>query len=437
MRIALAMAVAAAGLIVFAGPSTAGPAGKPVLRPVLDAIHNAETAESVAAELAHPETAAKANAQLARSAAFLETAVHLLGKQPVNDAFFGEIRWLAYCAEGHDREFEASGYGAHKDTYEFSEGEKCKSEAVFLLSQAEDGRVESPSLATIGEDILSAFQAEDRARTAWKKGDEATARKELSQGDSALHKARSALERAIRAGAIGQTDGRSIDSNLSSASTNDVNARVFLDPKSEFHDQVIAVIERGIEQKDKAMTTLDNAVANPPTTKPGESPLSVEVTAVFIPADRATKYTAQVIDKEASSFNYEWKLRLIRIDPQGSSPPGFQSKDPNAPNYASAAFDSTCNNAQLPGGNAGTADANAANYSWLNLKDEFVWYHGDVGSYAGSQYGCDHTKMGARGHQGTVTLIVHAGVWTCRAEIFGSNLTETPELSGPANCSRG
>jgi hypothetical protein len=36
-----------------------------------------------------------------------------------------------------------------------------------------------------------------------------------------------------------------------------------------------------------------------------------------------------------------------------------------------------------------------------------------------------------------VTAIVTDGTWTCRAEIFGSNLTESPEHSAPATCSRG
>jgi hypothetical protein len=42
-----------------------------------------------------------------------------------------------------------------------------------------------------------------------------------------------------------------------------------------------------------------------------------------------------------------------------------------------------------------------------------VWNHGD-------EDGCDHTKMGARGHMGTVHLLVTDGVFTCKSTYSGS-----------------
>jgi len=141
--------------------------------------------------------------------------------------------------------------------------------------------------------------------------------------------------------------------------------------------------------------------------------------------------------KRGRKLNYTWTLRLARIDPIGSAPPGYQSTDPKAPMYASAAFDPTCNNAKLPDGRRVAEDATHAVYEWDFQPDVFVWYHGDVGAYPGSTYGCDHTKMGARGHQGTVVVAVSDGTWTCKEKIVGSNLTETIVTGGPATCRRG
>src|SRR5207249_4328349 len=89
-----------------------------------------------------------------------------------------------------------------------------------------------------------------------------------------------------------------------------------------------------------------------------------------------------------------------------------------------AAVDSACNNARLPDGKQTAADT----YVWAGEGSHFLWYHGDKGSYADEpDYGCDHTKMGPMGHQGTVSVTVSDGSWQCTATYGGTN-----DGTGPA-----
>lgn len=437
MRVVPAAAAILAILVLAAG-STAAVTGKPDVTAALKKFEEARKAESKAHELAEPATATKANEMFAHASLLFDGAVKLVAKQPVNDYDFRAFREAVGCAQSNDTRYVSDGYGSSRDEYEYQQAEECKAEAYWVLRDISE-RGEKPAIALDQAitDVTAAFTAEDKARDAWRKNHDAAAtREQLRASRDKLLFARHVVTKAAHQGLVSTSAADAIVGDLENADLNDANASAFLDPTSPNHAQVVESIEHAIEAKDKAVSAIEHAIANPPTTKPGESPLSVTLTSVFVPADRATKYTAETKDAESRRATYTWKLRLIRIDPQGSSPPGFQSTDPKAPNYASAAFDATCNDAKLPNGEAGNADQTSANYLWQQLGNEFIWYHGDVGSYAGSTYGCDHTKMGARGHQGTVTVIVSDGIWTCRAEIYGSNLTETPD-SSPGTCTRG
>jgi hypothetical protein len=156
----------------------------------------------------------------------------------------------------------------------------------------------------------------------------------------------------------------------------------------------------------------------------GFPPLEITaIKAVFDPAQLATDYSIEVTKNLMAPFAplvYTWTLTLKQIDPSGSSPPGYQSTDPNAPNYASAGFDPTCNDARQPGGTAIGGVSGEDYYEWSGLGRLFIWYHGDEGAYA-DKYGCDHTKMGERGHQGYLDVRVEDGAWACFATIYGTN----------------
>jgi hypothetical protein len=163
------------------------------------------------------------------------------------------------------------------------------------------------------------------------------------------------------------------------------------------------------------------------------------ITATFDPTRLATVYSVQVVKDVLDPHpapSYSWTLTLKKIDPDGSSPPGYQSTDPKAPKYASAAFDQTCNNKILPGGEEVGYGEQDAVYEWKDYGvNPFVWYHGDLGLYREAPaYGCDHTKMGARGHQGTVFVDVREGPWACQAGIEGSNLSTTPVQGSEPHC---
>ena len=92
----------------------------------------------------------------------------------------------------------------------------------------------------------------------------------------------------------------------------------------------------------------------------------------YVPSEFATHYAVNAIDTAGLPLRYQWVFQ----------PP---ANDPN------------CNNH----GNVHPTTA------------EFVWVHGD-------QDGCDHTKQGPLGHDGTVDVIVTDGKFTCGAEYKGT-----------------
>lgn len=155
---------------------------------------------------------------------------------------------------------------------------------------------------------------------------------------------------------------------------------------------------------------------------------------MFLPPKLATQYRISAKASGSGKLTLRWTLTLEQIDPDKSSPAGFQSSNANAPEYSSAGFDPRCNNSLLPDGRQTAATGSKAVYTWSDLAEEFIWYHGDVGSYPGSTYGCDHKKMGARGHQGIVTVTVTDGQWFCTASIEGTNLSQQSIHGADAVC---
>jgi hypothetical protein len=223
-----------------------------------------------------------------------------------------------------------------------------------------------------------------------------------------------ALKAAEAADEIGEGDAKAVDSDLTNAAAADDDARHFLaDRKGK---QAIESLEKANSLKEAALSFVEHAAAREP--KPSIS----AIYAVFLPKKLATRYTIHA-GSITGEHTFRWTLTLEQIDPDGSSPEGFQSSDAAAPDYSSAGFDPKCNNSILPGGQQSSSGAGRAVYVWSGLLDEFTWYHGDVGSYPGSSYGCNHKKMGARGHQGTVTVVITDGRWVCTASIEGTNLS--------------
>jgi hypothetical protein len=150
--------------------------------------------------------------------------------------------------------------------------------------------------------------------------------------------------------------------------------------------------------------------------KPKPSLSISAITAKFDAKNLATNYTITVTETKRGIEGYistDWKLALGLVDSAGASPPGRGDEH--------AAVDASCNNSRLPGGK---------NLEWGYLHElgrTFTWFHGDVGSYAGSAYGCDHTKMGPLGHQGVVSVTVSDYVWSCTASYNGTNDGTSPE----------
>ena len=229
-----------------------------------------------------------------------------------------------------------------------------------------------------------------------------------------------ALTAAAAADEISADDAKAVDTDITNAAAADDDARHFL--AEHKGKQAITSLEKANSLKEAALFFIEHAAARPP--KPTVSPIY----AVFLPKILATKYTIRAIPNGGGAgATYRWTLTLEQIDPANSSPPGFQSSNPSEPDYASAGFDPTCNNSLLPDGKQTAATGSKAVYVWSSLLDAFTWYHGDVGSYPGSTYGCNHKKMGARGHQGIVTVVVTDGRWVCTASIDGTNLTAQTE----------
>lgn len=121
--------------------------------------------------------------------------------------------------------------------------------------------------------------------------------------------------------------------------------------------QAIASLEKANGYKEAALVFVERAAARPP--KPSVSPIF----AVFLPKKLATKYTLHVGSNSGGAGpTFRRTLTLKQIDPDKSSPEGFQSVNPRAPNYASAAFDAKYNNRELTGGLQTTTIAGTAVY---------------------------------------------------------------------------
>lgn len=231
--------------------------------------------------------------------------------------------------------------------------------------------------------------------------------------------ARAALDGARSLDEIAPAAARSIDGDMAHALTADIEARSSLSHSQIGH--AITKLEQANESKGDALTALATAAARPP--KPPLSPIF----AVFIPGELATRYSVNATPGGGAPLpTFRWTLTLKQVDPDKSSPPGFQSSDPLAPLYASAGLDPSCNNSLLPNGQQTTSRDGSTAYVWSDLSNELTWFHGDKGSYPGSNYGCDHTKMGERGHQGIVTVEITQGNWVCSASIDGTNLSLQP-----------
>jgi hypothetical protein len=129
----------------------------------------------------------------------------------------------------------------------------------------------------------------------------------------------------------------------------------------------------------------------------GHSTVHLALTSVFDAPHLSTDYTAVAISTEpGAKLRYEWSLRLTLVDPLDAPAPGIPS--------SGAAIDLSCTNSLVPGGTAAlhplqalaliTGFVTPVTIVWTDQDATFTWFHGDVGSYPGSQYGCDHTKMG-------------------------------------------
>jgi hypothetical protein len=148
------------------------------------------------------------------------------------------------------------------------------------------------------------------------------------------------------------------------------------------------------------------------------------VESVFVPEELATRYTVQAKDAPTATLTYTWTLTLTLVDPAGAPAPGIAG--------SGAAVDPGCDNTLLTGRTALGDNA----YVWYGLGPGFTWYHGDVGAYPGSSYGCDHTKMGPSGHEGIVSVTVSDGLWQCRTEARGTNLGIDPLFGSTPVCGR-
>jgi hypothetical protein len=181
-------------------------------------------------------------------------------------------------------------------------------------------------------------------------------------------------------------------------------------------------LENGYDHKLKALEDLGLTV--------GHSTVAItDLTSVFDPKHLATDYTvAASSSAPGATLDYEWSLGLRLVDRPGSPAPGIPG--------SGAAIDLSCNNSYLPGGTVLLHPAALVQLLagflapvtivWTNQDSTFTWYHGDVGSYAGSPYGCQHQKMGPSSHQGVVAVTVSDGIWQCTSFIDGSNLGLVP-----------
>jgi hypothetical protein len=235
-----------------------------------------------------------------------------------------------------------------------------------------------------------------------------------------------ALKAAEAADEISEFNAKVVDEDITDAAVADDDARHFLSGRKTA--QAITSLEKANSHKHAALAWIERAAGRPP--KPSVSPIF----ALFLPPKLATQYMISAKASDGGKLTFRWTLTLEQIDPDKSSAAGFQSSNASQPDYSSAAFDPKCNNSLLPDGRQTAATGSKAVYTWSDLAEEFIWYHGDVDSYPGSTYGCDHKKMGARGHQGIVTVTVTDGQWVCTASIEGTNLSQQSIHGADAVC---
>src|SRR4051794_33229010 len=135
------------------------------------------------------------------------------------------------------------------------------------------------------------------------------------------------------------------------------------------------------------------AVALPAASSGAESPLSIgTITAKFVPSEFATHYSVEAVDLSGKAVKFRWSLELELVDTAGA-------KNKDVPD-SGAAVDLVCNNHEKVTGTG----------------DEFVWHHADA-----PKDNCDHKKMGPKGHQGLIVVVVSDGKWYCVARYRGTN----------------
>jgi hypothetical protein len=116
------------------------------------------------------------------------------------------------------------------------------------------------------------------------------------------------------------------------------------------------------------------------------------IEAKFVDKEFATHYTVDAFDLDSKKLTYRWTLELELVDRAGAKHPTVAD--------AAAAVDLACNNHRR----------------LVSDNEEFVWRHGDP-----PKDNCDHRKMGPKGHQGIIVLVVTDGTWLCTAEYEGTN----------------
>lgn len=135
------------------------------------------------------------------------------------------------------------------------------------------------------------------------------------------------------------------------------------------------------------------------------------ITAVFIPAMRATRYTVSRfhLNGKAESVTVSWKLTLELVDKAGAPDPGTPG--------SGAAVDLGCTNAGV-----GIPHPSATAVEPGHPTTAFTWHHPDAAdSVPAGKYHCDHNDMGPRGHQGLITVVVADKNWSCTATYKGTN----------------
>lgn len=139
------------------------------------------------------------------------------------------------------------------------------------------------------------------------------------------------------------------------------------------------------------------------------------INAVFIPAQRATRYSVSRfhLNGKPESVKVMWKLSLELVDRAGAP-------DPATPG-SGAAVDLGCTNAGV-----GIPHAESTVVAPGHQTTTFTWHHPDAAdSVPAGRYHCDHNDMGPHGHQGLITVVVADKSWSCTATYKGTD-SSTP-----------